>query len=111
MRHQAQSKLASCAGQDFSSRWFTDPTNISTIRTTQIIPAELNAYLFQMENNIARFAEVKDCICNCDSALPSRHCGAASQILLQLHICLTNVRPTLGPTFAAAGRAVCDLLY
>ena len=48
----------SCAGQDFTSRWFTDPTNISTIRTTQIIPAELNAYLFQMENNIARFAEV-----------------------------------------------------
>eukprot|EP00891_Asterochloris_glomerata_P003247 jgi/Astpho2/3247/e_gw1.00052.22.1_t len=46
------------SGQDFSSRWFTDPTNISTIRTTQIIPAELNAYLFQMENNIARFAEI-----------------------------------------------------
>lgn len=46
------------SGMDFSSRWFQDPLNISTIQTTKIIPAELNAYLYQMENNIAGFADM-----------------------------------------------------
>ena len=46
------------SGMDFSSRWFQDPLNISTIQTTSIIPAELNAYLYQMENNIAAFADM-----------------------------------------------------
>ena len=46
------------SGMDFSSRWFADPQNISTIQTTSIIPAELNAYLYQMENNIADFADM-----------------------------------------------------
>lgn len=42
---------------DFTSRWFSNPDNISTIQTTRIIPAELNAYLYQMENNIADLAD------------------------------------------------------
>lgn len=46
------------SGMDFTSRWFQDPQNISTIQTTSIIPAELNAYLYQMENNIADFADM-----------------------------------------------------
>lgn len=46
------------SGMDFSSRWFQDPMNISTIQTTSIVPAELNAYLYQMENNIADFADM-----------------------------------------------------
>lgn len=45
------------SGMDFSSRWFSDPDNISTIQTTSIIPAELNAYLYQMENNVAQLAD------------------------------------------------------
>ena len=44
------------SGMDFSSRWFSDPDNISTIQTTSIIPAELNAYLYQMEGNVAQLA-------------------------------------------------------
>jgi alpha,alpha-trehalase len=46
------------SGWDFSSKWFVDPADISTIRTTMVIPVELNAYLYQMENDIARFATI-----------------------------------------------------
>eukprot|EP00879_Flechtneria_rotunda_P008702 GHRR01009116.1.p1 GENE.GHRR01009116.1~~GHRR01009116.1.p1 ORF type:complete len:560 (+),score=184.24 GHRR01009116.1:304-1983(+) len=52
---QLYHELASGAesGWDYSSRWFADNKTISTIRTTQIIPADLNAWLYQMERNIA----------------------------------------------------------
>lgn len=58
-QRQLWNDLASGAesGMDFSSRWFSNPDNISTIRTTRIIPAELNAYLYQMESNIAELAD------------------------------------------------------
>ncbi|KAA6417621.1 MAG: putative trehalase-like, partial [Trebouxia sp. A1-2] len=46
------------SGMDFSSRWFSDPSNITTIQTTRIIPAELNAYLYQMEINVADMADM-----------------------------------------------------
>lgn len=45
------------SGMDFTVRWFSEPgANMSTIRTTQIIPVELNAYLYDMERNMAAFA-------------------------------------------------------
>lgn len=37
------------SGYDFSSRWFEDPLNMSTIRTTDIIPVDLNAILYKTE--------------------------------------------------------------
>ncbi|DBA96181.1 TPA: hypothetical protein ACH3X1_015660 [Trebouxia sp. C0004] len=46
------------SGMDYSSRWFSDPSNITTIQTTKIIPAELNAYLYQMEMNVAEMADL-----------------------------------------------------
>jgi alpha,alpha-trehalase len=45
------------SGWDYSSRWFADNKTLATIRTTQIIPADLNAWLYQMENNIAWMAQ------------------------------------------------------
>lgn len=46
---------AACeSGWDFSSRWFTDPESITTIKTTRIIPADLNALLYNMEKTLAR---------------------------------------------------------
>ena len=52
-------------GWDFSSRWLSptvgpngDPAyNLSTIDTTDIIPVELNAFLYRMELNLARMAD------------------------------------------------------
>jgi alpha,alpha-trehalase len=40
------------SGWDFSSRWFADRRTIRTIDTTEIIPVDLNALLFGLENAI-----------------------------------------------------------
>jgi len=42
-------RSAAESGWDFSSRWFTDPDNLSTIHTTDIVPVDLNALLYYME--------------------------------------------------------------
>lgn len=34
-----------------------DGKKLSTIQTTCVIPADLNAFLYRMESNVARFAE------------------------------------------------------
>lgn len=46
---------AACeSGWDFSSRWFKDEKNISTIHTTDIIPVDLNCLLFDLEKTIEK---------------------------------------------------------
>mmetsp|Transcript_3283 Transcript_3283/g.9510 ORF Transcript_3283/g.9510 Transcript_3283/m.9510 type:complete len:550 (-) Transcript_3283:20-1669(-) len=57
---QLYTELASGAesGWDYSSRWFSSPEDLSTIRTTKVVPVDLNAYLYDMEINIAKFAKV-----------------------------------------------------
>ena len=42
------------SGWDFSSRWFVDEKNITTIQTTNIIPVDLNCLLYNLENVIAK---------------------------------------------------------
>ena len=42
------------SGWDFSSRWLSEPTKLSTIRTTSIIPVDLNALLYNLELTIAK---------------------------------------------------------
>jgi len=37
------------SGWDFSSRWFADPRDIKTIRTTEIVPIDLNCLLYELE--------------------------------------------------------------
>lgn len=41
------------SGWDFSSRWFRDPSDISSIHTTDIVPIDLNCLLYHMESTIA----------------------------------------------------------
>jgi len=46
---------AACeSGWDFSSRWLADPMDLSTIRTTEIIPADLNCLLYHLEQTLAK---------------------------------------------------------
>ncbi len=46
---------AACeSGWDFSSRWFSDPQKLSTIHTTDIIPVDLNALLYNLELVLAK---------------------------------------------------------
>ena len=42
------------SGWDYSSRWFDDGKNIGTIRTTHIIPVDLNALLYNLEGTIMK---------------------------------------------------------
>ncbi len=42
------------SGWDFSSRWLADGKTLATIRTTDIIPVDLNSLLYKLEINIAR---------------------------------------------------------
>lgn len=46
---------AACeSGWDFSSRWFADPMKLHTIETTEIIPVDLNALLYNLEMALAK---------------------------------------------------------
>ncbi len=42
------------SGWDYSSRWFKDYKNLSTIHTTDIIPVDLNALMYHLEIMIAQ---------------------------------------------------------
>lgn len=46
-------RAAAESGWDFSSRWLTDPQDITTIYTADIIPVDLNALLYILEETIA----------------------------------------------------------
>ena len=45
-------RAAAESGWDFGSRWFEDPTNPTSIDTTDIVPADLNSLMFGLENAI-----------------------------------------------------------
>ena len=46
-------RAAAESGWDFSSRWFSDPKDLGTIQTTDIIPVDLNCLLYHLELSIA----------------------------------------------------------
>lgn len=46
------------SGWDFSSRWFKDPQDISTIHTTDMVAIDLNCLLYHLELTIAETYEV-----------------------------------------------------
>jgi alpha,alpha-trehalase len=57
-------RAAAESGWDFSSRWLADGRNLSTIRTTELLPPDLNSLLHQLEVTIARACEsVADAAC------------------------------------------------
>src|SRR5690606_34879939 len=49
--HEVYRELRAAAesGWDFSSRWQSDPTKLSSIRTTSIVPVDLNSLLYKLE--------------------------------------------------------------
>ena len=53
---------AACeSGWDFSSRWFCDPQQFETIRTTAVVPVDLNSMMLLLETELADgYAETGD---------------------------------------------------
>ncbi len=47
-------RAAAESGIDFSSRWFADGKHLVTIRTTDMVPPDLNALLYHLELSIAK---------------------------------------------------------
>lgn len=45
------------SGWDFTSRWFADTMNLTTIETTNILPVDLNCLLYAYENILSRAAK------------------------------------------------------
>jgi len=56
--HQTYRDLRAGAesGWDYSSRWLADPLDLASIRTTAILPVDLNALLYRMERLISALA-------------------------------------------------------
>ncbi|WP_447764201.1 alpha,alpha-trehalase TreF [Sphingopyxis panaciterrae] len=53
-------RAAAESGWDFSSRWFADGKTLASIRTTQIVPVDLNALLFGVEQRISAWCRETD---------------------------------------------------
>ena len=49
-------RAAAASGWDFSSRWLRQPKELSTIRTLDLIPVDLNCLMFHLEN-FSRFPD------------------------------------------------------
>lgn len=47
------------SGWDFSSRWQADQMELASIRTTSILPVDLNSLLFKLEHQIARLSDMR----------------------------------------------------
>lgn len=50
-------RAGAASGWDYSSRWLRDPTRLASIRTTQYIPIDLNAFLYKLECTISTIAQ------------------------------------------------------
>ena len=66
-------RSAAASGWDFSSRWMDDPKQLGTIRTTSIVPVDLNALMFKMEKLLAKASQEAG-----DSAAASKYDALAS---------------------------------
>ena len=47
-------RSAAASGWDFSSRWMDNPQQLNTLRTTSIVPVDLNSLMFKMEKILSR---------------------------------------------------------
>lgn len=47
-------RAAAASGWDFSSRWFDEPNDLATIRTTDLAPVDLGALLYALERTVAK---------------------------------------------------------
>src|SRR5690606_3282196 len=66
-------RAAAESGWDFSSRWCDEPGVLPSIRTTSMIPVDLNAFLYTLESQIAMLSARRG-----DDAMASEYRDRAS---------------------------------
>jgi alpha,alpha-trehalase len=66
-------RAAAASGWDFSSRWMDNPAQLGTIRTTSIVPIDLNALLYQLEKTLSHASKLSG-----DDAAAERYKQAAN---------------------------------
>ncbi|MEI6947914.1 alpha,alpha-trehalase TreA [Paraflavisolibacter sp. H34] len=54
-----QLRSAAESGWDFSSRWLADGRSLPTIRTTDLVPVDLNCLLYHLEQTLAKATALK----------------------------------------------------
>jgi alpha,alpha-trehalase len=62
-------RSAAESGWDFSSRWFADGRNISTIQTTDLVPVDLNCLMYHLEMTLAKAYRARSDAARNDMAL------------------------------------------
>jgi alpha,alpha-trehalase len=72
-------RSAAESGWDFSSRWFADGQNITTINTTELIPVDLNGLLYHLETTLAKAFRVRGDASKNDLALAKKFEEAAER--------------------------------
>jgi alpha,alpha-trehalase len=73
-------RAAAESGWDFSSRWLADGKTLATIRTTQIVPVDLNSLLFHLEETLAKAYRLKG---DADAADSFEHRAADRKAAIQ----------------------------
>ncbi|GGI52531.1 periplasmic trehalase [Mucilaginibacter galii] len=53
-------RAAAESGWDFSSRWMADGKTLPTLQTTSLVPVDLNALLYNLENVIAKSYDISN---------------------------------------------------
>lgn len=62
-------RAAAASGWDFSSRWLDDASALATIRTTAILPVDLNCLLYKLELKISELSKLVGDHASCASFL------------------------------------------
>lgn len=60
-------RSGAASGWDFSSRWFDNPNDLASIRTTSLLPVDLNSLLYHLELTLAKASKL-----NKDAAASNR---------------------------------------
>lgn len=81
----AQLTAGAESGWDFSSRWFHDRSNLTSVETMDLIPVDLNAILFKVEQQLSGFFALVG-----DSAKSQQYALAAQARLVAIQAILWN---------------------
>ena len=55
------------SGWDYSSRWLAEPQSLSSIRTTSVVPVDLNTLMWHLEKTLARACRDADDVTQADT--------------------------------------------